>query len=172
MCRSPSTGGTGLTQPGGIPRRCGMVGNHRPKSRGRDRRPRGELRGLAAAPAPVPTREAPATGKWRDNIRRGGSGTSQSERTTGNPGGSHLPLPGTTTGKESWAGADVTADSLAAARAGMKLLENRSLSESKMGDHGDRLINGREVAVNQGWRIVIPAPGPGTNSRRRNVEYR
>ena len=69
-------------------------------------------------------------------------------------------------------GADVTADSLAAARAGMKLLENRSLSESKMGDHGDRLINGREVAVNQGWRIVIPAPGPGTNSRRRNVEYR
>ena len=26
-----------------------------------------------------------------------------------------------------------------------------------MGDDGDRLINGREAAVNQGWRIVIPA---------------
>ena len=83
-----------------------------------------------------------------------------------------MPLPGTTTGKESWPGADVTADSLAAARARMKLLENRSLSEFKIGDDGDRLINGREVAVNQGWRIVIPASGPGTNSRRRNVEYR
>ena len=78
----------------------------------------------------------------------------------------------TDTGKESWAGADATADSLAAGRAGMKLLENRSLSEFKMGDDGDRLINGREAAVNQGSRIVIPAPGPGTNSRRRNVEYR
>ena len=54
----------------------------------------------------------------------------------------------------------------------MKLLDNRSLSEFKMGDDGDRLINGREAAVNQGWRIVIPAPGPETNSRRRNVEYR
>ena len=78
----------------------------------------------------------------------------------------------TDTGKESWAGADATADSLAAVRAGMKLLDNRSLSESKMGDDGDRLINGRESAVNQGWRIVLPAPGPGTHSRRRNVEYR
>ena len=74
------------------------------------------------------------------------------------PGGSHLPLPGTTTGKESWAGADVTADSLAARRAGMKLLDKRSLSEFKMGDDGDRLINGREAAVNQGGEIETLAP--------------
>ena len=40
-----------------------------------------------------PPEQAQATWKWRDNIRRGGSGTSQSERTTGNPGGSHRPLP-------------------------------------------------------------------------------
>ena len=78
----------------------------------------------------------------------------------------------TDTGKEYWTGTDATADSLATGRAGMELLENRSLSESKMGDDGDRLINGREAAVNQGWRIVIPAPGPGTHSRRRNAEYR
>ena len=34
---------------------------------------------------------------------------------------------GTTTGKESWAGADVTADSLAAGRAGMRLPGNPDL---------------------------------------------
>ena len=78
----------------------------------------------------------------------------------------------TDTGKEYWTGTGATADSLATGRMGMELLENRSLSEFKMGDDGDRLINGREAAVNQGWRIVIPAPGPGTNSRRINVEYR
>ena len=78
----------------------------------------------------------------------------------------------TDTGKEYWTGTGATADSLATGRAGMELLEHRSLSEAKMGDDGDRLINGREAAVNQGWRIAIPAPGPGTNSRRRNVEYR
>ena len=77
----------------------------------------------------------------------------------------------TDTGKEHWTGTGATADSLATGRTGMELLENRSLSEFKMGDDGDRLINGREAAVNQGWRIVIPAPGPGTNSRRINVEY-
>ena len=60
--------------------RCGMAGNHRPKSGGRDRRPRGERRGLAAVPAPVPARASKATGKWRDNIRRGGSRASQSEQ--------------------------------------------------------------------------------------------
>ena len=38
----------------------------------------------------------------------------------------------TDTGKESWAGADATADSLVAGRAGTKRLDNRSLSESKM----------------------------------------
>ena len=63
------------------------------------------------------------------------------------------------TGKEYWTCTRATADSLAIGRAGMELLENRSLSEYKMGDDGDRLINGRESAVNQGWRIVIPAPG-------------
>ncbi len=42
-----------------------------------DAPPRGEQRGLAAAPAPE---QAQATGKWRDNIRRGGSGASQSEQ--------------------------------------------------------------------------------------------
>ena len=63
-------------------------------------------------------------------------------------------------------------DFLAAGRAGMKLLENRSLSESKMGDDGDRLINGREDPGNRGWKIETLAAGPGTNSRRRNVQYR
>ena len=48
--------------------------------------PWGELRGLAAAPAPVSAEQAKATGKWRDNIRRSGSGTGQSGRTTGEAG--------------------------------------------------------------------------------------
>ena len=39
------------------------AGNNRPKSRGRDRRPRGEQRGLAAAPAPVPAVTSPGNGK-------------------------------------------------------------------------------------------------------------
>ena len=172
MCRSPSTGGTGLTQPGESLAGAGWWGITGQRAGAVTDAP-----GASSAVWPRPLRRSPpeklqAMGKWRDNIQRGGSGTSQSERTTGNPGGSHLPLPGTTTGKESWAGADVTADSLAAGRAGMKLLDNRSLSESKMGDDGDRLIKRREAAVNQGWRIVIPASGPGTNPRRRNVEYR
>ena len=42
--------------------------------------PWGELRGLAAAPAPVSAEQAKATGKWRNNIRRGGSGASQGEQ--------------------------------------------------------------------------------------------
>ena len=73
MCRSPSTGGTGQTRPGGYVARRGMAGNHRPKSRGRDRRPRGERRGLARSLRRSPSEQAQATGKWRDNIRRGGA---------------------------------------------------------------------------------------------------
>ena len=91
----------------------------------------------AVWPRPLPRsppEQAQATGKWRNNIRRGGSGTSQSERTTGTPGGSHLPFPGTTTGKESWAGADATADSLAAGRAGMRFLDNPDIVRTQMGD--------------------------------------
>ena len=88
------------------------------------------------------------------------------------PGGSHLPLPGTTTGKESWAGADVTAHSLAAGRAGMKLLENRSLVRIQNGDDGDSLISGREDPGNQGSEIETLAAGSGTHSRRTNAEYR
>ena len=73
-------GGTGQTRPGGSVAKCGKTGNNRPKSRDRDTLPTADLRGLAAAPAPVPTREAQATGKWRDNIRRGGSRARQSEQ--------------------------------------------------------------------------------------------
>ena len=65
---------------------CRKEGNNRPKSRGRDRRPQGECGGLAAVPARSPLEQAKATGKWRDNIRRGGSRDRQSERTTGNRG--------------------------------------------------------------------------------------
>ena len=79
---------------------------------------------------------------------------------------------GTTTGKESWAGADVTADSLAAGRAGMKLLDNPGIVRTQMGDDGDRLINGREDPGNQGSEIETLAAGSGTHSRRTNAEYR
>ena len=44
------------------------------QEQGRDRRPRGEL---AVWPRPLrrsPPEQAKATGKWRDNIRRSGSG--------------------------------------------------------------------------------------------------
>ena len=41
-----------------------------------------------------PPEQAQATGKWRNNIRRGGSGARQSEQRK--TGGSHRPLPGTT----------------------------------------------------------------------------
>ena len=47
----------------GVRRRCTTAGNHRLKSRGRDRRPRGERRGLAAAPAPVPAGASQGYGK-------------------------------------------------------------------------------------------------------------
>ena len=56
----------------------------------------------------------------------------------------------TDTGKEYRTGTGATADLFIAGWAGMKLLDNRSLSESKIGDDGDRLIKGREAAVNQG----------------------
>ena len=42
---------------------CRKVGNHRPKSRGRDRRPQGECGGLAADPAPVPAGASQGNGK-------------------------------------------------------------------------------------------------------------
>ena len=47
--------------------------------------------GASGAVWPRPLRRSPpeqaqATGKWRDNMRRGGSGASQSERTTGEAG--------------------------------------------------------------------------------------
>ena len=78
----------------------------------------------------------------------------------------------TDTGKEYWTGSDGTADSFAAGRAGVRLLANPDLVEIRRGDGGDRPSNGREAAVNQGWTAVIPAYGLGTNSRRRNAEYR
>ena len=87
------TGRTGQTRPRRYVAECRKVGNNRPKSGGRDRRPRGEQRGLAAAPAPVPGVTSPGNGKkWRDNIRRGGSRAHQSEqRKTGgiSPAASH-----------------------------------------------------------------------------------
>ena len=55
------------------------------------------------------------------------------------------------TGKESWAGADATADSLAAGRPGMKLLEKQSLSESEwamMGIGG--LTEGKQQSIKAG----------------------
>ena len=62
---------------------CRKVGNNRPKSRGRDRRPRGECSGLAAAPAPVPAVTSHGNGKMaRQHSALWIAG--QSERTTGN----------------------------------------------------------------------------------------
>ena len=62
---------------------CRKVGNHRPKSGGRDRRPRGEQRGLSAAPAPVPAVTSQGNGKMaRQHSTRWIAGPS--ERTTGN----------------------------------------------------------------------------------------
>ena len=78
----------------------------------------------------------------------------------------------TDTGKEDSVGSDGTADFFAAEWAGVRLLANPDLVEIRRGDDGDRPINGREAAVNQGWRIVSPASGPGTHSRKRNAEYR
>ena len=75
------------TKPGqGVRRRCGMAGNHRPKSRGRDRRPWGEQRDLATAPAPTPAGTSQGNGKRAKQHSARKSGTSQSERTTANEG--------------------------------------------------------------------------------------
>ena len=64
---------------------CRKVGNNRPKSGSRDRRPRGEQRGLAAAPAPVPAVTSQGNGKMaRQHSTRWIAGPS--ERTTGNWG--------------------------------------------------------------------------------------
>ena len=60
-----------------------VVGNNRPKSRGRDRRPQGECGGLAAAAAPVPAGASQGNGKMaRQHSARWIAGPS--ERTTGN----------------------------------------------------------------------------------------
>ena len=62
---------------------CRKVGNNRPKSRGRDRRPQGECGGLAAAPASVPAGTSPGNGKMaRQHSARWIAGPS--EPTTGN----------------------------------------------------------------------------------------
>ena len=64
---------------------CRKVGNNRPKSRGRDRRPRGECSGLASAPAPVPAVTSHGNGKMaRQHSALWIAGPS--ERTTGNRG--------------------------------------------------------------------------------------
>ena len=75
-------------------------------------------------------------------------------------------------GKEYWAGAVGTADSLAAGRIGVRHSDNPDLVQVQMGDDGDRLTNGREYPGNQGWEIEPLAAGPGTHLRRRNAEYR
>ena len=77
----------------------------------------------------------------------------------------------TDTDKEYWTGSDGTVDFLAASRAEVSLRVNPDLVEIRRSDDGDRPINGREAAVNQGWTTVIPAYGLGTNSRRRDDEY-
>ena len=64
---------------------CRKVGNNRPKSRGRDRRPQGECGGLAAAAAPVPAGASQGNGKMaRQYSARWIAGPS--ERTTENRG--------------------------------------------------------------------------------------
>ena len=63
---------------------AGWGGNHRPKSRDRDRRPRGGRHGMAADPAPVPAGASPSYGEMaRQHPARWSAG--QSERTSGNP---------------------------------------------------------------------------------------
>ena len=62
----------------------GHLGNNRPKSRGRDRRPQGECGGLAAAPAPVPT--GTSQGNWkmaRQHPARWIAGSQSEQQATG-----------------------------------------------------------------------------------------
>ena len=79
MCRSQRQA-TSDKPAQGDPSPARGAGNNRPKSGGRDRRPQGEQRGLAAAPAPVPAKQAEATGRWRNNIRRQGTRASQGDQ--------------------------------------------------------------------------------------------
>ena len=65
-----------------------------PRAGGRDRRPRGDLRGLARLLRRSPPEQARATGKWRDNIWRGGSRAVRANNRQ--PAGVHRPLLGTT----------------------------------------------------------------------------
>ena len=88
---------------------CRKVVNNRPKSRGRDRRPRAECSGLAAAAAPVPAVTSPGNGKMaRQHSARWIAGPS--ERTTGNRSDrtGRLPTPRTArSGDPETVGADV-----------------------------------------------------------------
>ena len=94
MCRSPRTGDTGQTRPGGLSPSAGRWGITGQRAGAVTDAPRASV---AVWPRPLrrsPPEQAKATGKWRDNIRRGGSRASQSDRITGNedlPGG--LPAP-------------------------------------------------------------------------------
>ena len=88
--------------------KCGKVGNNRPKSGGRDRRPQGECSGLAAAPAPVPAGASLGYGKMtRQHSARWIAG--QSVRANNRKRGSSRRPPGTTScpkrrSRNSWSG--------------------------------------------------------------------
>ena len=62
MCRSLNRRHR-TNPPGRYVAECRKVGKHRPKSRGRDRRPQGECSGLAADPAPVPAGASQGNGE-------------------------------------------------------------------------------------------------------------
>ena len=74
---------------------CGVAGNHRPKSRDRDRRPRGERRGLAAVPV---RRSPPEQARLRENGETtfGAVDRGPVRANNGKPGRSRGRPPGTT----------------------------------------------------------------------------
>ena len=74
--------------------------------------------------------------------------------------------------KESWAGAVGTVDLFAEGRTEMRLLDSPDSVQTKIGEAGGRLTNGREDPGNQGCEIETLAAGSGTHSMRRNGEYR
>ena len=92
MCRSPSTGGTGLTQPGESLAGAGWRGITGQSAGAVTDAPRGEQRGLAAAPAPVPAGTSQGNGKMaRQHSARWIAGpVSQSEQPE-NRGNLHRP---------------------------------------------------------------------------------
>ena len=86
MCRSPGTGGTGQTRPGGPSPSAGRWG-----ITGQRAGAVTDAHGASGAVWPRPLRRSPpeqgkATGKWRNNIRAVDRGASQSRRTTGEAG--------------------------------------------------------------------------------------